>query len=257
VTAMSELQSTPRGPREPALDRTTAMRLAAEEYRRFTAQLGELASDDWHRPTACPAWDVHAMVCHSLGMAEFAASPLEQFRQLRAAKRRGGLFIDALTAVQAEKHAGRTASDLVERFAVTGPKAAKGRRRTPAPIRRRSLKHQAVDETGKTAEDWRLGYLVDVILTRDTWMHRSDIAVATGRSMRTTPEHDGVIVADVVAEWAQRHGGPCTLTLTGPAGGTWRWGEGGPSHELDAVEFCRILSGRGIGHGLLSTRVPF
>ena len=88
-------------------------------------------------------------------------------------------------------------------------------------------------------------------------MHRSDVAVATGRDMHLTPDHDGVIVADIVAEWASRHGQPCTLTLTGPAGGAWTWGTDDPSYELDAVEFCRILCGRGTGEGLLATRVPF
>jgi uncharacterized protein (TIGR03083 family) len=77
-------------PRRPALDHTTAKRLAAAEYDRFTRQLRELAPSDWSRPTACPAWDIHAMACHVLGMAEFAASPVEQARQARTAKRAGG-----------------------------------------------------------------------------------------------------------------------------------------------------------------------
>jgi len=88
-------------------------------------------------------------------------------------------------------------------------------------------------------------------------MHRSDIAAATGREMRLTAEHDGVLVADIVTDWASRHGQPCTLTLTGPAGGTWSFGSGGPAYGLDAVEFCRILSRRGEGEGLLATAVPF
>ena len=75
------------------------------------------------------------------------------------------------------------------------------------------------EEVGGEQETWRMGYLLDVILTRDPWMHRVDIARATGRELELTPEHDGRIVADVVAEWARRHGQPCTLTLTGPAGG--------------------------------------
>jgi hypothetical protein len=62
-----------------------------------------------------------------------------------------------------------------------------------------------------------------------------------------------VLVADVVEEWAQRHGRPFTLRLTGPAGGTW--GTGGPELEFDAVEFCRALSGRGTAP--LDTEVPF
>ena len=72
-----------------------------------------------------------------------------------------------------------------------------------------------------------------------------------------TPEHDGRIVADVVAEWARRHGRPFTLELEGPAGGTFQHGDGGERTTLDAVEFCRILSGRAVGTGLLSTEVPF
>ncbi len=72
-----------------------------------------------------------------------------------------------------------------------------------------------------------------------------------------TPDHDGMIVADVVSEWAGRHGAGCTLSLTGPAGGHWTFGAGGRELELDAVEFCRILSGRGSGDGLLKTEVPF
>jgi uncharacterized protein (TIGR03083 family) len=236
------------------------MRLAADEYDRFVAALRGLSPEDWAKPTACPAWDVHAMACHVLGMAEFAASPLEQWRQMRAARKAGGVFIDALTALQVEKHVHRGPADVVARLAVAGPRAATGRRRTPAPVRRIPMGAQPVDGTGGQSEPWTLGYLTDVILTRDTWMHRSDVAAATGRAMTLTPEHDGVIVADIVAEWAGRHRQPCELTLTGPAGGTWTFdGVGGDPAvlELDAVEFCRVLSGRGTGDGLLATRVPF
>ena len=239
------------------------MRLAAEEYDRFVRQLRELSPEDWSRPTACPAWDVHAMACHVLGMAEAAASVREQIRQTRSARRAGGLFIDALTALQVDKHIARSPADLVARLADVAPRAAAGRRRMPALLRRVRLGEQPVDEQGAQTETWTLGYLTDVILTRDTWMHRSDVAAATGRAMTLTPEHDGILVADVAAEWASRHGQPCRLALTGPAGGTWTVNgstaasSGVPALELDAVEFCRLLSGRGSGAGLLSTRVPF
>jgi uncharacterized protein (TIGR03083 family) len=250
-------------PRQPALDRGLAMRLAAAEYERFLDALRELSDADWHRPTVNTGWDVHAMACHTLGMAEMAASVPEQLRQMRAAnKNKGdGPMVDALTALQVAKHVHRSPADVTNLFEQVGPKAAKGRRRTPGLMRNRTMPDQPIDNLGNT-ESWTIGYLVDVILTRDPWMHRSDIAEATGRPMTLTAEHDGVIVADVVAEWAQRHGQPCTLTLTGPAGGTWSWGGvdgggGGEQIELDAVEFCRILSGRGSGSGLLETRVPF
>lgn len=69
--------------------------------------------------------------------------------------------------------------------------------------------------------------------------------------------HDGRIVADVVKEWARRHGRPFTLVLTGPAGGEYTQGDGDEHIELDAIEFCRALSGRGTGTGLLIQTVPF
>jgi uncharacterized protein (TIGR03083 family) len=244
-------------PRRPNLDHASAKRLAAGEYDRFVAQLRDLAPEGWARPTVCPAWDIHQMACHVLGMAELAASPVEQARQLRAAKRAGGLLIDALTALQVDKHRHRPPAEILSRLASVTPRAATMRGRTPWPIRQVRMSGQPVDSTGTQTEDWTVGYLTEVILTRDTWMHRADIAAAAGRTLTLTPGHDGILVADVAAEWAQRHSQPCTLTLSGPAGGYHAWGTGGPSYELDAVEFCRIVSGRGSGEGLLATRVPF
>jgi hypothetical protein len=84
-----------------------------------------------------------------------------------------------------------------------------------------------------------------------------DICRATGRDPVLTAGHDGRIVADVVADWAQRHGLPFTLELTGPAGGTFVAGTAGERLRLDAVEFCRILSGRAPGTGILATPVTF
>lgn len=69
-------------------------------------------------------------------------------------------------------------------------------------------------------------------------------------------DHEGALVADVTAEWAQRHGQPYTLELTGPAGGTWGTGAG-ERITMDALDFCPVVSGRGPATGLLSTAVPF
>jgi hypothetical protein len=114
-------------------------------------------------------------------------------------------------------------------------------------------------EVAGTPETWKLGFLMDIIFTRDTWMHRIDISRAIGRDPVLTPEHDGRLIADVVADWSRRHGQPFTLELTGPAGGTYASSDDaeGESLSLDAVEFCRTLSGRAPGVGLLSTEVPF
>jgi len=101
-----------------------------------------------------------------------------------------------------------------------------------------------------------IGYLFDMGFTRDVWMHRMDIAGAVGVAPELTPEHDGRIVADIVAEWARRHGQPCTITLTGPAGGSFRAGDEGEEQTLDAVEFARIISGRAEGPGVLRHKLP-
>jgi uncharacterized protein (TIGR03083 family) len=241
-------------PRSPQLDRATAMRLAATEYERFLAQLRLLDDAEWTRPTDCPGWDVRTMASHVLGMAEMAASLREQVHQQRAAARAGG-GIDALTGVQVRERVHLTPPKLMDRFAAVAPRAVRGRRRMPGLLRRRTVPEEQV--VGTAREKWTFGFLVDVILTRDPWMHRLDIARAVGRDPDLTADHDGVLVADVVAEWAQRHGRPYRLHLTGPAGGSWSAGDHGPELELDAAEFCRLISGRGTGTGLLAEQTPF
>ena len=242
-------------PRKSALDRGVAMRLAATEYQRVTDQLRTLTPEQWAAPTECTGWDVRAMAGHMLGMTRMAASVRENSRQTKAATARGGVFIDALTALQVEDQAHLSTDELVAAFAKYGPKAARGRKRAPGFIRRRTL--PVPQRLNGVDEPWTIGYLVDTMLTRDPWVHRADITRACGAELVLTADHDGVIVDDVVREWAERHGRPCTLRLTGPAGGSWTFGTGGPSLEYDALEFCRLLSGRGTAEGLLTTEVPF
>jgi hypothetical protein len=102
-----------------------------------------------------------------------------------------------------------------------------------------------------------LGYLMGRIYTRDAWMHRMDISAATGREPVLTAGHDGRLVDDVVREWAAAHAAPYSLELTGVAGGRWETEGAGERLVLDAVEFCRSVSGRVPGKGLLAQPVPF
>lgn len=242
-------------PRRPTMDRATAMRLAADEYQRYLQVLRGLSGDDWTQPTDCPAWDVRALAAHNLGMAEMVASIREGIRQQIKASKRPGIPVDALTGLHVEERALLTTEELVARYAAAAPKAARGRKRMPAFLRNRTFPEpQLVDGV---EERWTVGFLFDTILTRDTWMHRIDTARAVGADLVLTAEHDGAIVDDVVREWAERHGSPCATRLTGPAGGTWTFGSGGPELELDAIQFCRVVSGRGAGDGLLAHHVPF
>jgi uncharacterized protein (TIGR03083 family) len=236
------------------LSRSDAMTLAAEELDRFLDVLRSLAPADWQRPTECEPWDVRAMATHVLGATESHSSIRETMHQTRAyRKAKSGPMIDAMTSLQIRDRADLSPDDVVARFERAAPRSVRSRRRMPAPLRRMRMK---VDPPF-ASERWRLGYLMDVIYNRDAWMHRVDISRAIGRDPVLTSEHDGRLVADIVSEWARRHGKPFTLTLTGPAGGAYIAGDGGEQMELDAVEFCRILSGRAQGTGLLTTEVPF
>jgi hypothetical protein len=165
------------------------------------------------------------------------------------------VYVDGMTAVQVADRKSCTAAELLARYDRAVPKAMRTRTRLPKPLRAMPVRFKT--PTGFVVK-WNVAYLHDVILTRDNWMHRVDIARAAGREMVTTPAHDGVLVADVVGEWARTHGQPFRLVLDGAAGETYCRGTGGESvGPLDAVEFCRILSGRASGAGLLTTEVPF
>lgn len=250
---------TEAGPQRSRMDREVAMRLAETEYERFLDLLRSLSPDDWSKPTDCPEWDVRAMAGHTTGMALMATGLKETLRQSVVAKRRGGVPLDALTALQVQEHADLTTGELVDRFAAIGPRAARGRRRTPALVRRMKLPDP--QDVGGRIERWTNGYLIDTILTRDPWMHRMDICRATGRTPVLTPDHDGRLVADVVEEWADRHRHTYQLHLTGAAGGSFTRGDSGSELRLDAVDFCRVLSGRtlhhSVTHDLLDVAVPF
>ena len=241
----------------PPIARGEVETLARTEYARFADQLRSLSVDDWPKPTDCPLWDVRAMAGHSTGMLSTFTGYRTLMREMntatKAAKRSGEAMVDELTAKQVADHADLSTSELIAKIDEIGPQAARWRASRPSLFRAMPIK----EEVGGEPETWRLGYLLDIILTRDPWMHRVDIARATGMEMELTTEHDGRIIADVVAEWARRHGSPFTLTLTGPAGGTYTSGTDGEQITIDAVDFCRTRSGRATGSGLLAQEVPF
>jgi hypothetical protein len=104
---------------------------------------------------------------------------------------------------------------------------------------------------------WKpVNYLLEVGFTRDVWAHRIDIHAAIDRAMPLDAAHDGRLVADIVAEWADLHGEPFHLHLTGAAGGTFSQGDGGEHVEMDALDFVRTLSGRLPGTAVMRHPLP-
>ena len=224
--------------------------------------LEQLEDGDWIAPTECPAWTVADMVGHMIGAARANASVREVIRQQVWATRHkrdfNGNDLDAMNALQVRDHAALNPQERIEALRALAGSAVAGRARFPRPLRRIRV---PLAPSGSTADGMpaslSLGHLMDVIYTRDVWLHRVDIARATGRPLPLEPQLDARVVEDVVAEWAARHGQPFELILSGPAGGAYRQGTGGATLELDAVEFCRTLSGRAPGEGLLGARVLF
>jgi len=237
-----------------------AMSLQQHELECTMRMLRSLDGEAWSTPTDCPAWDVRAMYQHVLGACEAGASMRENVHQLRRGrayrKQHGGPLEAALSEVQVRERADLSPAQVVERLAAIAPKTVRERSRTPALVRNHAK--MAVD--GPVHETWRLGYLIDTIYLRDLWMHRVDAVHALGQPLELSAAHDGRIVADVVAEWALRHGQPFMLELAGPVGATYVSDPDAPGAEhvsLDAVEFCRTLAGREPAIGLMATVVPF
>lgn len=243
----------------PAIDHAEAMHLTEAENARLLAQLRGLTDEQWQAPTECTGWTVRDVVVHLIASAQGQANPIELLRQVIAgrpltAQIGGHHWVDGLNEAQLRARTNWTAPQLAELWERHAAAALKARRRMPAPIR--ALPLLPIGTGLGVHIGWQpLRYLFDMGFTRDVWMHRIDIARAAGIAPELSAEHDGRIVADVLAEWSRRHGESYSLCLTGPAGGDFTAGEGRPQ-TLDAIEFARILSGRAEGPGILRHKLP-
>jgi uncharacterized protein (TIGR03083 family) len=240
------------------IDHAEAMDLTVVEHDRFYTVLDQLEDDDWGRSTDCPGWDVRAVAVHVLAAAEAQASPKEFLRQVREGRKLGyPRWRDRANAAQLQARRNVKTSDLTDLWASASYRALHARQRMPALLR--ALPLLPLGEIDGVKLGWKpVGYLYGIGFTRCTWMHRVDLSRATGRELQASPEHDGRIIADLVAEWATTHREPFTLRLSGPAGGKFVRDANDPGEvvELDAVEFARVLSGRAEGPGVLRHPLP-
>jgi uncharacterized protein (TIGR03083 family) len=225
--------------------RTEARALAEAELDRFLALVESLFPEDWAKPTACTAWNVRQILAHQAGAYAGYAGWREFRRQVGTHPAPGQLLEDALSAVQVADRAGKTPAELIAELRAVGRRAVATRQRIPPAVRWLGLPHPAVGML-------QLGYLLDIIYTRDTWMHRLDITRATGRAMTLTYDHDGRIIALVMRDLARALapklvGKAVVFELTGLAGGTWRIGaDAAPTAtiRMDALDFNILASGR-------------
>lgn len=228
------------------LSRRRAAEVADGEFAAFHEVVSGLDGPDWDLPTDSAGWSVRAVVAHVAGQYEELARLGTFLRRLRAAKRRypDRIALDGHNQVQIDELAGRSPAELRAHLARFGPKGVAAIRRMPGLLRRMP---STMFFPEPPLPDRRLSYLFDVLTSRDSWMHRLELVRATGQQLRPHP-HDADVVAQVVRDldrcWRDA---PFRLTLTGPAGGTWRIGAGTPAAEstMDAVAAMLHLSGRG------------
>jgi uncharacterized protein (TIGR03083 family) len=238
----------------PSVTADEAYSLMRTALERFMALIETLEPQDWGRPTACTLWTVREIVAHQAGGYASGTGYREMFRQYARIPRRGQLPEDAINALQVGERAGRTPAELIQELRQDGPVA----------IRKWAYQFRVVKPIAAShpVGGWAsLRYLMWVIHSRDTWMHRLDICRATGRRFEQTAEHDGRIMALIVqdAEKALRKklgGKAVVLDLTGIAGGVWKLGAGKPaagvsaadvpaaSVRMDALDFAIFASGR-------------
>jgi uncharacterized protein (TIGR03083 family) len=242
------------------IDHKEAMELTAAENARLLAQLRGLTERQWQAPTDCTGWSVRDIVVHLIASAQAQANPLEFARQALTGRRLtaeigGHHWVDGLNEAQLRARRQWTPAELPELWARHSAAALKARRRMPAPVR--ALPLLPIGTGLGVHIGWQpIGYLFDMGFTRDVWTHRIDIARAAGIEPELSREHDGRIIADILAEWSRRHGQPYSLVLTGPAGGQFTSGAANDAQTVDAVEFVRILSGRAEGPGVLQHKLP-
>lgn len=208
----------------------------------FLALLRSLAPDEWDVPTDCAPWTPKDIAAHVLGWADGFASFKELGHQYATAyKRRGefGNMTDAVNQVQVDERAGLTPDELVRRLEEALPRFAAFRGRMGGPGR-----FVPFYDPGLLGGA-NLAYLLNTIFTRDTFMHRVDISRAAGKPMMLGLR-EARLLEDVVVDWGRRRRASAIVALTGPAGGSYRVGSGDTARiEGDAVEFARVLAGRG------------
>jgi uncharacterized protein (TIGR03083 family) len=237
------------------INRPEARQLAEDEFVRFAELAASLGEEEWELPTDCTGWDVRKMALHVLGSADAQASVREFVHQMRHGiplnrEIDSHHWVDGLNELQIRQRHHLSDAELVGQLKAVGPEAVRSRWRTPPPVRYLPIPFGP-------PIGWKpLKYLLDVGFTRDVWCHRIDICSATGKPMELTPEHDGRLVADIVAEWALIHREPFDLVLEGPAGGKFTQGVDGERVQIDALDFIRTLSGRLPGTGILSHPLP-
>jgi uncharacterized protein (TIGR03083 family) len=228
----------------PDVTPAEAESLTQTELSRLLALLESLDLEDWAKPTACTEWNVRDMPAHQAGAYASGTGYGELIHQYMAALKPGQLAEDAINTRQLTDRAAKSPAELIAEIKQDGAKAVHNWAYGFRLLKPWGTPHPAVGWLG-------MRYLMLVVHSRDTWIHRLDICRATGRTFEQTRLHDGRINELVVRDLArslQRKLDRKTiaLELEGIAGGRWRIGDGHPAAtiRMDTLDFNIYASGR-------------
>jgi uncharacterized protein (TIGR03083 family) len=246
-----------------------ALGMVRGELSRTRALLSDLEPAEWQRPSDCAGRSVHDVVAHMIGQYEELSRPARLICRIRMARRLAGTSgRDGRSEAQIHDRAGHSSEQLIAELAYWGRKATLAAERIPGPLHR--IRASIFFPAAHAAPEDTIDYFIRVLMPREAWMHRTDIAIATGRPVGVGA-HDGEIVRQVIRDVACAWSGPAMiLDLTGPVGGRWLLGEEQPVAEVhsDPVSYVRLAAGRlaseplisgdsGAGATLLATRIAF
>lgn len=244
TTTQTNIQSIPNALHIPYVTADEAYRLLEREFARFSQLLDKLTDDDWHKPTACTAWNVKDMLAHQAGGYASGTGYREMIRQYTSRPKPGQLPEDAVNDLQVGERRDRLPSEIIAELRQVAPNAMQNWAFGFKPVKLISIPHPV---SGTLS----LRHLMWVIHSRDTWMHRLDICRATGKHFEQTAEHDGRIAALVMLDVARQLSKKLVdqsivFELSGIAGGTWKVGSGVETARLrmDALDFNIFVSGR-------------
>ncbi|HSM25932.1 MAG TPA: maleylpyruvate isomerase family mycothiol-dependent enzyme [Anaerolineaceae bacterium] len=261
TTTHTNIQTTPNALDIPDVTADEAYKLLETEFDRFNKLLEKIKEDDWQKPTACTAWNVKDMLAHQAGGYASGTGYREMIRQYTSRPKPGQLPEDAINDLQVNERQHNSPAEIISELRTVGPTAIQ---KWSYQFRIGKFFTDLIKVPHPVGGKTSLCYLMWVIHSRDTWMHRLDICRATGNHFEQTAQHDGRIVALVMRDVAEKiigklAGKTILFELTGIPGGIWKVGNGDEVARLriDALDFNIFVSGRfsydvGLSHAELS-----
>lgn len=234
----------------PPISTADAVQLEEAELDRVLDALRAVPPDSWSTHLPHSDRNVHAMAAHIAGGYAAQATLSELRRQadpwvLRFYRAHGESLAQTLVRIQIGDRLTRTPTQLIDEIDRAGHRALANRTRVFRPV-------SAIIGSFAGTPLGRQIPLGPFSATRDLWFHRLELADVIRLPMHLSDDHDAIILAQLVrasSAQANRHLGEraVKLTISGPAGGSWRFGsrdaEPAAQIETDPLAFAKLHAG--------------